>query len=36
MFIGPWELIVLAILSVPVIGAILALLVVLAIRKDRE
>ena len=34
MFIGPWELIVLAIISIPVIGAILTI-VVLAIRKDK-
>ena len=34
MFIGPWELIVLAIISIPIIGAILAI-VVLAKRKDK-
>ena len=34
MFIGPWELIVLVIISTPIIGAILAI-VVLVIRKDK-
>lgn len=34
MFIGPWELIVLAIISIPVIGAILTI-AVLVIRKDK-
>lgn len=34
MFIGPWELIVLAIISIPIIGAILTI-VVLVIRKDK-
>lgn len=35
MFIGPWELIILAIISIPIIVVILAI-VVLVIRKDQS